>query len=71
MQFITMSTMPLSPLVAGVLLTHLGGVPSVVVLAVLCAGAALIPTLSPSIRAVPRPAEWATQKPAAVAVAAP
>ncbi len=71
MQFITMSTLPLSPLLAGLLLAHLGGAPAVVVLAVLCAGAALIPTLSPSIRAVPRPAEWVTQEPGAVAVAAP
>ncbi|CUR57899.1 Major facilitator superfamily MFS_1 [metagenome] len=70
MQFITMSTLPLSPLVAGVLLAHLGGAPAVIVLAVLCAGAALIPTLSPSIRAVPRPAQWVTEKPEPVAVAA-
>jgi MFS family permease len=58
MQFAAMLTMPLSPLIAGVLLTGLGGPRAIVALAVLTGLVALIPTLSRSVRAVPRPAAW-------------
>ncbi len=58
MQFVSMSSMPLAPLLAGVLLGILGGGPAVAVLGVLTALVALVPTLSRSVRAVPRPSEW-------------
>lgn len=57
-QFVAMSAMPLAPLLAGGLLAWLGGPAAVAVLGVLTALAALIPTLSRSVRAVPRPAVW-------------
>ena len=58
MQFVSMSTMPLAPFVAGALLTGLGGGATIAVLGGLTALVALIPTLSASVRAVPRPAAW-------------
>ncbi|WP_284535053.1 MFS transporter [Nocardioides sp. T2.26MG-1] len=58
MQFVSMSAMPLAPVLAGVLLSTIGGGPAVAVLGVLTAGVALIPTLSSSVRSVPRPTEW-------------
>jgi MFS family permease len=57
-QFVSMSTMPLSPIVAGALLTGLGGGGAIAALGALTAAAALIPTLSRSVRSVPRPAVW-------------
>lgn len=57
-QFASMLTMPLSPMLAGGLLAGFGGGEAVAALTVLTAGAALIPTLSRSVRAVPRPAVW-------------
>ncbi len=57
-QFTSMLTMPLSPLVAGMLLSGLGGATAIGVLVLLTALVALIPTLSPSVRSVPRPAVW-------------
>jgi predicted MFS family arabinose efflux permease len=60
-QFVSMSVMPLAPILAGVLLTWLGGGSAVAILGVLTAVAALIPTLSRSVRAVPRPAVWQAQ----------
>ena len=39
-------------------LATLGGGPAILVLGVLTAGVALIPTLSRSVRAVPKPAQW-------------
>ena len=57
-QFVSMSAMPLAPLLAGALLSGLGGGPAIAVLGVLTAGVALIPTLSASVRSVPRPAAW-------------
>ncbi len=69
MQFVSMAAMPLSPVLAGVLLSTLGGGAAVAVLGVLTAAVALIPTLSPAVRAVPRPSDWAPQ-PASVVVAA-
>ena len=61
MQFVSMSTMPLSPVLAGALLAGLGGGPAVAVLGGLTAVVALIPTLSRSVREVPRPREWRTE----------
>jgi MFS family permease len=60
MQFASMSIMPLAPVLAGVLLSTLGGARAVAVLVALCALVALIPTLSRSVRAIPRPADWPT-----------
>ena len=57
-QFVSMSVMPLAPVLAGALLAVLGGEVAVAVLGVLTMGVALIPTLSASVRAVPRPAVW-------------
>ncbi|UDY23158.1 MFS transporter [Nocardioides sp. Kera G14] len=65
MQFVSMSAMPLAPLVAGGLLTHFGGRDSVLVMALLLVGVALIPTLSTSVRSVPRPAVWRVERMAA------
>lgn len=58
MQFVSMSAMPLAPVLAGVLLSTLGGGPAVAVLGLLTAGVALIPTLSSTVRSVPRPSDW-------------
>lgn len=60
-QFASMTTMPLAPLLAGVLLDDLGGRDAILVLGALCALVALIPTVSRSVRAVPRPAVWREQ----------
>jgi MFS family permease len=57
-QFLSWSVMPLAPLVAGVLLTLAGGPRAMVTLTALAALVALIPTLSRTLRAVPRPADW-------------
>jgi hypothetical protein len=57
-QFVSMSIMPLAPMLAGGLLARLGGDLTIVVLGVLTAAVALIPTLSRSVRAVPRPVVW-------------
>ena len=58
MKFVSMAAMPLAPVVAGVSLALLGGPAAVLVLAVLAAGVALVPTLSRSVRGVPRPSRW-------------
>ncbi|MFC7493168.1 MULTISPECIES: MFS transporter [unclassified Nocardioides] len=57
-QFVSMSAMPLAPVLAGALLTTLGGGAAIAVLGALTALVALIPTLSTSVRSVPRPAAW-------------
>ncbi len=57
-QFVGWSTMPLAPVLGGGLLALLGGQATMVALIVLCTLVALIPTLSRSVRAVPRPAQW-------------
>ncbi|MGY2876588.1 MFS family permease [Marmoricola sp. URHA0025 HA25] len=57
-QFAVMSMMPLSPVLAGALLTWLGGGAAIATLGLLTALTALIPTLSRSVRRVPRPAIW-------------
>ena len=58
MQFVSMSTMPLAPMLAGALLAGPGGGAAIAVLGGLTAAVALIPTLSSSIRSVPRPTIW-------------
>jgi MFS family permease len=72
-QFASMLTMPFSPLLAGALLTGVGGAAAVAVLIGLTALVALIPTLSRSVRSVPRPAVWQTElvEPTLVALGAP
>jgi MFS family permease len=58
MQTVSMATIPVAPALAGALLTLLGGRDAVLALAALTGVIALVPTLSRSVRAVPRPAEW-------------
>lgn len=58
MQFASMLTMPLAPVVAGGLLAVLDGRDAILALTALSAGVALVPTLSRSVRSVPRPTEW-------------
>jgi MFS family permease len=57
-QFVSMSTMPFAPVLAGGLLAAFGGPSAMVVLGVLTGAVALIPTLSKSVREVPRPSVW-------------
>jgi hypothetical protein len=71
MQFVSMSIMPLAPVLAGLLLSTLGGGPAVAVLVTLNALVALIPTLSRSVREVPAPRDWPTAQPPAVALPSP
>jgi MFS family permease len=59
-QFLSWTTMPVAPLLGGALLAAYGGRTTMAVLTVLCALVALIPTLSRTVRSVPRPAEWPT-----------
>ena len=58
-QFVGMGAMPLAPVLGGLLLGTLGGRAAVTGLVAVTAVTALIPTLSRTIRSVPRPAEWA------------
>lgn len=58
MQFVSRLTMPLSPVLAGALITTMGGRDAMLVLGALTGAVALIPTLSRAVRAVPRPAAW-------------
>ncbi len=60
-QFCSMLLMPLSPVLGGGLLEHAGAQTTVVVLVAASALLALVPTLSRSIRSVPRPAVWAAE----------
>lgn len=58
MQFVGMSVMPLAPVVGGLLLEQYGGASATVGLLVVAVGTALIPTLSRSVRTIPRPRDW-------------
>jgi len=58
-RFVSMSAMPLAPVLGGALLAGLGGPAAIAVLAALVAVVALIPTLARSVRSVPRPVAWA------------
>ncbi|GAA1879816.1 MFS transporter [Lapillicoccus jejuensis] len=60
-QLMAWSTIPLAPVVAGVLLSTVGGAWAVGVLVGLGALVALLPTLVRSVRLVPRPSEWREQ----------
>ncbi|MGI8880689.1 MAG: MFS transporter [Jatrophihabitans sp.] len=57
-RFANWSTLPLAPVLGGVLLAALGGPATISVLIVLAAMVALIPTLNHTIRTVPCPAQW-------------
>jgi len=57
-QFLSMSVMWVAPLLGGALLATLGGSQAIAVIGGLVALSALIPTLSRSVRSVPRPAVW-------------
>ena len=70
-QFVSMSVMPLAPLIGGLLLEHQGGTFAIAVLVVATALLAVLLTSSRSIRSVPRPSEWVLEpEPQAVAPAA-
>jgi predicted MFS family arabinose efflux permease len=56
--FLASSVMWLAPLLGGVLLETVGGPAAIAVIGALVGLAALIPTLTHSIRSVPRPAVW-------------
>jgi MFS family permease len=64
-QFVSMSALPLAPVVAGGLLAWLGGPLAIAILGVIGGCIALIPTLSASVRSVPRPSEWERHQPTA------
>ena len=57
-QFVSMSMMPLAPVLGGALLAWCGGTAAVLALGALTAAVALLPTLSRSVRSVPRPDAW-------------
>jgi hypothetical protein len=56
--FLTLATLPLAPLLGGVLLEHAGGPAATAGLLVAAAATALVPTLSRPLRGVPKPADW-------------
>ena len=60
-KFVSMSVMPLAPVVGGLLLEHQGGHATVVVLIAASALLAVLLTSSRSIRSVPRPDQWAVE----------
>lgn len=66
--FVSRVTMPLSPLVAGVLLESSGGSGAILACAALTALVCLPATFSSAVRAVPRPAQWAARSEPRVAV---
>jgi predicted MFS family arabinose efflux permease len=57
-QFLSMSVIWLAPLLGGILLATLGGPTAIAAIGGLVALVALIPTLTRSVRSVPRPAVW-------------
>ena len=61
MTFVSMGVMPFAPLVGGWMLSNLGGSLAIALLVFGTALGALVPTLSRTIRSVPRPAEWRAQ----------
>lgn len=58
MQFTSMVTMPLAPVLAGALLGWFGVRDAILALGAITTAVALIPTLSRTVRSVPRPAAW-------------
>jgi MFS family permease len=57
-QFLSMSVIWVAPLLGGALLASIGGSAAIAVIGALVAVSALIPTLTRSVRSVPRPAVW-------------
>jgi MFS family permease len=57
-QFLSMSVIWVAPLLGGALLASLGGSTAIAIIGGLVALSALIPTLTRSVRSVPRPAVW-------------
>jgi hypothetical protein len=70
-QFLGWSTLPLAPVLGGAMLTVLGGPATMAALVGLCALVALIPTLSRTVRSVPKPSEWAAPEADTAPVAEP
>jgi len=60
-QSVSMSMMPLAPVLGGLLLERYGGGPAIAVLVLATAGLAVLVTSSRSIRSVPRPSQWGTR----------
>lgn len=60
-RFLSMSTMPIAPVVGGMLMGWLGGTAAIASLGGLAGGVALIVTVSRSVRRVPRPVVWQEQ----------
>jgi len=58
MTFVSMGVMPFAPLLGGWMLNDLGGSRAIAILLFATALGALVPTLSRTIRSVPRPAQW-------------
>lgn len=58
LNFVNMGSMPLAPVVGGLLLSGFGGTAAIGGLVTVTAVAAMIPTLSRTMRSVPRPADW-------------
>jgi MFS family permease len=61
-QFVSMSVMPLAPVLGGWLLEHQGGTVAITALVVASALLAVLLTASRSIRSVPRPSEWVVEE---------
>lgn len=57
-QFVSMSLMPVAPVLGGFLLERYGGGPAIAALVLATAGLAVLVTASRSIRTVPRPSQW-------------
>jgi MFS family permease len=57
-QFLGFTTIPFAPLLGGWLLEAFGGSTATLLLLVAAVLSALIPTLTPSVRSVPRPRDW-------------
>ena len=69
-QFLGMTTIPFAPLLGGWLLETWGAATATTVLLVAAVLTALIPTLSPEVRSVPRPRDWPVLDDSGVLVAA-
>ena len=67
LNFVGLGALPLAPVVGGLLLSQLGGTAAIGGLVAAVALSAMIPTLSRTMRSVPRPSEWARPEDAAPA----
>jgi MFS family permease len=70
-QFLAMASMPLAPVLGGALLTAFGGPTAIAALGILTGLAALLVTLSRSVRGVPRPVVWQAELAAAAPAPTP